>query len=89
MDCIYKAYSRYLQNFGYRANVFDYLVYRILKILTHGISPQPTYGGIVPFILRNLAKLRGLSVRVQYRISTPAHLEESETNWVQKIIVNN
>ena len=87
MDCVYEAYTQYLQNLGYRASTLDYLVYRTLKVLTHGISPQPTFGGMVPFIIWCLAKLWGMSVRIQYRIWTPVHLEASAPNLIQRVIV--
>jgi hypothetical protein len=86
MDCIYAAYCDHLNFLGLKADRVDWLLYRAMKIASHGPLPQPTWGGAVPWIIGTLARRHGLTMTVQYRIFTPEVQVADASNPVQRWI---
>lgn len=74
MDCLYDAYIDYLKylRFGIIDFDYEYLHYRILKKLTHGVGNQYTFGGVAPWMIYKLSMTMGIPIFIQYRLYTIA-----------------
>jgi hypothetical protein len=88
MDCLYQAYSDHLADLGLQANWMDSALYRLLKWQTHGLEPQPTFGGVVPYIMHRLVAGRGSRLRIfiHHRLWTPEHYETIATKGQRRFI---
>jgi len=73
MDCLFWAYSEHILDLGLRPKPSDYSYYRMLKVYTHGFTPQSTFGGIAPWMVGRLARRHGLSVRMNSVIFRYSH----------------
>jgi len=69
-NCVYHACADHLHYLGITTTWTDYELFRILKIGCGYRIYQDTWGGVVPFIVRNLALSHGLGVRIQHRLIT-------------------
>jgi len=87
MNCVFHAYCDHLRHIGVTPTMVDWTTYQWLKAVTHGTKPQPTQGGMVPFIIRTMARIHHLDVTVQHRLMTKAHHLYEAQNWRQRLII--
>jgi len=76
MDCVYQAYLDNLKFLHVRPYPWEYNYWVHLKSLTHGATPQFTFGGAAPWIVSKLAEKHALGVNVFYQVYTPSHFRE-------------
>lgn len=86
MHCVYRAYCQHLRYLGLEPMKSDWHWYSAIKRATQNMS-APTWGGIVPLMIKTMARAHSLTVHVQYRIWTPAHYEADADNWRQRLAV--
>lgn len=69
-DCVYHAWAQHMHHLNASLNVLSWDMYNLIRM---GIGNErgPTYGGIVPVIVKTLSEAYGCSMRVQHRIWTP------------------
>lgn len=89
MNCVYHAYAAHMWHMGIKVDGIDGLWYNLLKRITHGREPQPTWGGVVPWMIGRLSKRHDCVVEIQHKIWTPAHYEADASNWRQCTIAKN
>lgn len=87
MDCLYTAWADYMRWLGHQPDKLDLACYRILKVGTHGPTPQPTFGGVIPWILDRLGRRYGYTVRGEWRIYSPRMYAKVAPNRTTRNIV--
>lgn len=88
MHCVYQAYVDYLRFLGLVPGCADWVIYHAIKAVAQGPKPQPTWGGLVPFLFARWGKLHDLRPVVQCRIVTKEHyLADAGENLVKRGLV--
>lgn len=73
MHCVYTAYEKHLEYLGVEIDFHDWLhsdweYYVYVKELTHGERDCPTWGGIVPTLISEMAAEYDLEAKIEHRI---------------------
>ena len=87
MDCVYEAYAEYMDYLGITVSGVDHILYRAMKYATHGVRPQYTFGGVVPWMYITLGKLHGLRLTMEHRVYSKDHHLIVADNKVQRFII--
>lgn len=84
MHCLYVAYQRHLIHLGCPPSKADWYLYKGMRAAfrVEGATPGP----IVPFVIRRLASLRGLSVEVEHSVFEKGHHVVDAQNKTQRLI---
>ena len=89
-QCLWRAYSECLtyldMDFRYARFVEDWHTYRRYKCIGQQDIDKPTWGGIVPWIVWELASRNDLDTAVEHDIWTPEHYLANATPVQAKII---
>lgn len=64
MDCLLSAFIGHCEYLGIAPKASTWILYRIMKVATHGATPQYTYGGVAPWMIHRMAAHNELRVHI-------------------------
>lgn len=67
MDCLYFAFVDACCYAGVDVKPTTWLLYKSTKLITHGVKPQLTYGGVAPWMIHTLANHNNCVVEGYHR----------------------
>ncbi len=86
MHCLWWAYRAHVEYLGIYEPRDGFDHYASFKLFGQGNIEQPTWGGIVPWVMEGLTIPHGLQMTIQYDIWTPEHYLADALPFQAKLI---